>query len=136
MAKIKKTLTNHQTWKALNSKDHFQRFFKDYLKILQNKLPKHEVIGHNYSFSYHSCGQPHDKRNRDWRPFQHLEFYCQKNRYDLDAVRDMIELRINRKLLCECELLHDERSMRRKELELTFGLDFGGPVCKREFDIV
>jgi hypothetical protein len=135
MPKIKKTLTNHQTWKALNCKDHFQRFFKDYLELLQNKLTKRDVIGHNYSHSYYTCGQPHDRRNRDWLPFQNLEWFCRKHSYDFDAVKDMIEERIGRKLLCECELLHDERTMRRKELELTFGLDFGGPMG-REFDIV
>jgi hypothetical protein len=135
MAKIKKTLTNHQTWKELNSNNNFQQFFRDYLAMLQNKLIKREVIGHNYRYIYHSCGQPHDRRNRDWLPFQNLDWFCRKHNYDFDAVRDLIEERINRKLVCECELLHDQRTMRRKELELAFGLDFGGPGGK-EFDIV
>lgn len=69
------------------------------------------------------------------KPFQNLESYCQRNRYDFDAIKDMIKERIGRKLLCECELLHDERTTRRKELELVFGVDFGRPGG-REFDIV
>lgn len=126
MAKIRKILTNHQTWKELSSNDNFQEFFKGYLKLLQNKLFKHEIIGHNNKYSYHTCGQSHDRRNRDWKPFQNLEWYCKKTRYDLDAIKDIIEERIGRNLVCECELLHDDRTMRRMELERTFGLDFKG----------
>lgn len=136
MPKRKKILTNHQTWKELSSNDKFQQFFKDYLALLQRKLQKREVVGHNYSYSYFTCGQSHDRRDPAFKPFQNLEWYCQKHRYDFDAVKDMIEERIGRKLLCECELLHDDRTMRRKELKLTFGLDFGGPGGSREFDIV
>ena len=102
---------------------------------LQNKLIKREVIGQNYSYSYHTCGQLHDRRNRDWMPFQNLEWYCKKTRYDFYAVKDIIEERIGRKLLCECELLHDDRTMRRMELERIYGLDFGG-FGGRNFDIV
>ena len=134
MPKMKKTLTNHQTWTELSSNDNFQKFFKGFLELLQNKLPKHEVIGHKHSYSYYKCAQPHDRRNRDWKPFQNLEWYCKKKRYDFYAVKDMIEERIGRKLVCECELLHDERTMRRRELEQVFGVDFGGPGG-REFDI-
>ena len=135
MAKRKQIRTNQETWKELSSKDNFQIFFKCFLQLLQKKLPKHEVIGHNYSYSYHTCGQRHDQRNREWKPFQNLEWYCKKKRYDFYAVKDIIEQRIGRKLLCECELLHDERTIRRKELERVFGVDFGGPGG-REFDIV
>jgi hypothetical protein len=135
MPKRKQIRTSQQTWKEL-SNDNFQKFFKGFLELLQNNLPKHEVIGNNNKYSYHTCGQPHDRRNRDWNPFKNLEWYCKKTRYDFYAVKDMIEERIGRKLLCECELLHDGRSMRRKELERVFGVDFGGPGNSREFDIV
>jgi hypothetical protein len=134
MAKRKQILTNQQTWKEL-SNDNFQKFFKGFLELLQSKLQKHEVIGHNYSYKYHTCGQPHDRRNRDWKRFNVLEFFCLKHRFYFYAFRDLIEEKIGRKLICECELLHDNRAMRRKELELVFGVDFGGPGG-REFDIV
>jgi len=134
MPKRKPLRTHQQTWKEL-SNDNFQKFFKDYLNLLQNKLIKREVIGQNYRYSYHTCGQPHDRRNRDWMPFQNLEWYCKKTRYDFYAVKDIIEERIGRKLLCECELLHDDRTMRRRELEQVFGVDFGG-FGGRNFDIV
>jgi hypothetical protein len=134
MPKRKQICTSQQTWKELRN-DNFQKFFKGYLELLQKKLQKREVIGQNYKYSYFTCGQPHDQRNREWRPFHNLELYCKKTRYDFYAVKDIIEERIGRKLLCECELLHDDRTMRRRELEQVFGVDFGGP-SGRDFDII
>jgi hypothetical protein len=135
MRNRKKILTNEQTWNKLAIDENFQKFFKGFLKLLQNKLQKGEVIGHNYSYSYCTCGQRHDPRNPTWKPFQNLEMYCQKNGYDFFAARDLIEERIGRRLVCECELLNNEGAMRRKTLERVFGLDFGGPGG-RDFDIV
>jgi hypothetical protein len=37
----------------------------------------------------------------------------------------MIEERIGRKLICECQLLNDDKEIRRRDLERTFGVDFG-----------
>jgi hypothetical protein len=37
------------------------------------------------------------------------------------------ELRMGRKLVCECEMLRDDEKRRRIELEKIFGVDFGGP---------
>ena len=42
----------HQTWAELSSDEAFQKFFKGFLELLQNKLSKQEVIGHNYSYVY------------------------------------------------------------------------------------
>ena len=126
MPKRTKIRTSQQTWKELSSDENFQKFFRGFLELLQNKLQKREVIGANYEYSYFTCGQSHDRRNQDWRAFQNLEKYCQRNCFDFYAVSDIIEERIGRKLLCECELLHDDRTMRRKDLERVFGLDFEG----------
>ena len=134
MAKRKKICTSQQTWRELSSNDNFHKFFKSYLELLQNKLTKREVIGRNDNYHYFTCAQPHDRRNRDWKSFQNLEWYCKKTRYDFYAVKDIIEERIGRKLICECELLHDDRTMKRKDLERVFGVDFGGPGG-RDFDI-
>jgi hypothetical protein len=135
MQHTKKILTNEKTWQELSINKNFQEFFKGFIKLLQNKLQKSEVIGHNYRYSYYTCGQRHYPRNPAWRPFQNLESYCQKNSLDFFAARDSIEEKIGRRLVCECQLLNNENEMRRKELERTFGLDFGGPAG-REFDIV
>ena len=126
----------HQTWAELSSDEAFQKFFKGFLELLQNKLSKQEVIGHNYSYVYFTCGQPHDPRNPKWKPFQHLEQYCERTRFDFLTVKDIIEDRIGRKFQCECQLLRDDRAMRRFKLEKMFGVDFSGMSGQKEFDII
>jgi hypothetical protein len=54
---------------------------------------------------YYTCGQDHDKRNRDWKPFQILERHCFDEGYEFYEAKDLIEERICRRLVCECEIL-------------------------------
>jgi len=70
-----------------------------------------------------------------WKPFDLLWAYCKDTGYDFYEAKDMIEERIGRKLMCECELLNDRRAIRRKELQSMFGVDFG-EAEKREVDVV
>ncbi len=126
----------HKTWADLGSDEIFHKFFKGYLELIHIKLFKREVIGHNYSDSYYTCGQPHDPRNPKWKPFQHLEQYCERTRFDFLTVKDIIEDRIGRKIICECQLLRDDRTRRRFELERIYGVDFSGMSGQRDFDIV
>ena len=77
----------------------------------------------------------YDRRNPDWKPWKHLEWYCEKKRFDFYAVKEIIEDRIGRKLTCECQMLNDEKSIRRMTLQKVFGMDFGGSGM-RDFDIV
>ena len=76
-------------------------------------------------YRYYTCAQEHDCRNPAWKPFQHLMWYCQESGYDFYEALDMIEERIGRKLICECQLLSDDKEIRRRDLERTFGVDFG-----------
>jgi hypothetical protein len=46
--------------------------------------------------------------------------------YHFETVEDEFE-RIGRKLVCECEMLRDDKKRRRMELEKMFGVDFGEP---------
>ena len=117
MKKKKPMRTVAKTWSDLSSDEEFQNFFRGLLELLQNKLFKREVIGHNYTYSYYTCGQPHDPRNRKWKPWKHLEWYCERTRFDFLAVKEIIQDRIGRKLTCECQLLNDEKSMRRMTLQ-------------------
>jgi len=126
----------HKTWADLSSDEIFHKFFRGLLEILQNKLIKGEVIGHNYSDSYFTCGQLHDTRNPKWKPFQHLEQYCERTGFDFLSVKDIIEDRIGRKFICECQLLRDDRARRRFELERIYGVDFSGMSGQRDFDVV
>jgi hypothetical protein len=125
-----------KTWADLSSDEIFHKFFRGLLELLQNKLTKCEVIGHNYSDSYYTCGQPHDPRNPKWKPFQHLERFCERTRFDFLSVKDIIEDRIGRKFKCECQLLRDDRARRRFELERIYGVDFSGMSGQRDFDVV
>jgi len=125
-----------KTWADLSNDEIFHKFFSGLLELLQNKLFKREVIGHNYTDSYYTCGQLHDRRNPGWKPFQHLEQYCERTRFDFLSVKDIIEDRINRKFQCECQLLRDDQAKRRFELERIYGVDFSGMSGQRDFDVV
>jgi hypothetical protein len=61
--------------------------------------------------------------------------YCERTGYDFYVVRDIIFERIGRKLVCECEMLRDDKKQRRMELERIFGVDFGRPG-ERELELV
>lgn len=114
----------------------FQKFMKEYIDLLQKSLTKIKVKGDSYSSSHYTCGQPHDRRNPSWQPFRLLSQSCKKYNYDPLIARDIIEDRIGRKFQCECELLRDDRAIRRFELEKMFGVDFSGMSGQREFDII
>ena len=132
--KFKNSMSNHirsadYTWMILNQMPNFQRFFRGYLDILKSNLQQVSVMGNdgNERYRYYTCGQEHDRRNPAWKPFQHLMRYCEKERYDFYEAKDMIEEQIGRKLICECQLLNDDKEIRRRDLERTFGVDFGEP---------
>ncbi len=128
-------MTPDLTYLALSVESNFQRFFKSYLEVLQKKFKQIEVHGNNHSYSYYTCGQIHDPRNPAWKPFQHLWDYCEKTRYDFFEVRNMLEERIGQKVVCECQLMGDDRERRRMELTRVFGVDFGEPG-NRGVDVV
>jgi hypothetical protein len=99
--------TADHTWMILNQMPNFQRFFRGYLDILKSNLQQVSVMGNDGKerYRYYTCGQDHDHRNPAWKPFQHLMRYCEKERLDFYEAKDMIEERIGRKLICECDLL-------------------------------
>ena len=127
------TYTPDKTWLDLNQPHIFQPFFAGYLDLLQKKLPKVEVKG-STNYSYYCCGQDHYRRNPNWKPWHHLEWYCDKTRYDFSEARDMIFERIGRKPDCECELLKNDDEIRRHELK-ALGVDIGKPG-KRDFGVL
>jgi len=134
MKKKKQMRTPDKSWLDLRQTKIFQNFFRGFLELLQKRLQRIEVKG-KLEYSYYTCGKPHDKRNPDWKPWQYLWDYCELTGYDFFETRDMIEERIGRKLHCECELVRDDKSLRRMELERMFGVDFGAPG-RKELDVV
>ncbi len=131
----KEMKTPDLTYLALSVESNFQKFFKGYIELLQKKFKEIEVHGNNCSYTYRTCGQIHDPRNPEWKPFQHLWGYCLRTRYDFFEARNILEERIGHKLTCECQLLEDDRERRRRELTRVFGVDFGEPG-NRSVDVV
>jgi hypothetical protein len=95
----------------LGQDEYFQPFFKAYLELLKANLTVIPVMdqGGRLSHQYLTCGQAHDRRNPDWKPFRLLERHCEASGYDFLEARDMIEERIGRKLTCECDILSQPR---------------------------
>ena len=71
---------------------------------------------------YWTCGQDHDPRNWNWKPWQHLERLCRKQGLDDFAVRDIIFEHLGRKLECECQVLLMRGNCGRRLLEGNSGL--------------
>ena len=116
--------TPDATWLDLRKPHRFQEFFVGLLEYLKSKLQLVTVAG---SHDYYTCGQLHERWNQHWKPFAHLWAYCEKTGHDFYMAKDMIEERISKNPKCECDLLNDEKEIRRKELQTMFGVDFGIP---------
>jgi hypothetical protein len=123
-----------KTWTDLEQVPIFQKFMKEYIDLLQNKLKKVEVRGHSQNSYYYACGQIHDRRNPAWKPFKFLTQICKKYNYDPLIAREIIEDRIGRNLECECQIIDNNAENRRKELINNFGADLGAPG-RRDFDV-
>ena len=102
-----KTLTPDHTYLRLRQDEYFQPFFRRYLELLKPHLKRIQVMDSNGHFhhSYLTCGQDHDRRNPEWKPFQILERHCLEEGYDFYEALDMVQEQIGRKLICKCELL-------------------------------
>ena len=85
----------------------YKQFMQGYLQLLRGNLKRYKVMDQNGDLRElrYSCGQNHDLRNPNWKPFQYLEQICLKCGYDDMEARDVIEERIGRRLECECQLL-------------------------------
>jgi hypothetical protein len=125
----------HETWKYLNQESNIQQFMKELLAYLQKNLQIIKVHDGKSSYQYYSCGQLHDPRNPLWKPYHHMQEFCREKRCDFRVVMSLLEDRIKRRPICECELLIDTADLRRKNLQTTFGMDFGTPG-NRELDII
>jgi hypothetical protein len=95
------------TWLKLCNDADFQDFIRGYLQVLRENLKQVTAIDQRGKprHSYYTCGQDHDRRNPNWKPFRLLSQYCQKQRLDDYEARELIENRIGRRLVCECELV-------------------------------
>ena len=72
---------------------------------------------------YWTCGQDYDPRNWNWKPWHHLERLCCKQGLDDLAIRDILVGHPGRNLECECQVIYDERGLRKETLKRQFGVD-------------
>ena len=135
MKRPPKMRTPDHTRLNLGQEKCYRSFIEGYLKVLQTNLKQVKHIGHNYSYTIYTCGEPHYEGNPNWKPFKLLWDYCERTGYDFFVARDIIFERFGRKLVCECEMIGDNEKRRRMELEKMFGVDFGEPG-RRDLDIV
>jgi hypothetical protein len=94
-----------------------------------------ELKGNLRATSYYTCGEGHDPKSRNYKPFKHLEAYCKKEGLNAAGIRDTIENAIWRRVECECEILNDEKEVKRRKLWVACGMDFG-ESGKRDMDVV
>lgn len=66
---------------------------------------------------------------------KHLEAYCKKKGLNAAGIRDTIENALWRSVDCECQILNEEKEVKRKKLWVAFGMDFG-ESGKRDTDVV
>ena len=135
MKRPPKMRTPDHTRLNLGQEKYYRPFIEGYIKVLQANLKQVKHIGHNYSYKTYTCGESHDERNPNWKPFEALWNYSERKGYDFFVARDIIFERLGRKLVCECEMLRDDKKLRRLELERMFGVDFG-ESGRRDVDLV
>jgi len=106
------------------------------LEYLRQKLTKVELHGANRTYTYYTCGQDHDPRNPNWKPFKNLEVFCKREKTYMPRFLAVIEDVIGRTFDCECEMLNDKREVSRIRLAVTFGVDFDEKKGKRDCDVM
>jgi len=116
-----KNRTAYGTYLFLAEPCTLENFMRDYRQILTAQFQKVRIGGDG---EYWTCGQDHDPRNWNCKPWQLLERLCLKRGLDDIAVRDILEEHLGRKLECECQGLYDERELRKEALKMQFGVDF------------
>jgi hypothetical protein len=115
--------------------EQFRADLKKCLQFLKDHLQKVELHGANRTYSYYTCGQDHDPRNPNWKPFRNLEVFCKKEKIYMPRFLAVIEDVIGRTFDCECELLNDRKEVARIKLAAAFGVDFG-EEGKRDCDVI
>ena len=80
---------------------------------------------------YWNCGQVHDHRNWNWKLLHNHENLCPEQGFYDFFKRDILLELLRRQLECECQLLFDERVLRKEALKKRFGIDFNSGEVKR-----
>ena len=96
-----------KTYVELDQPEIYRRFMRAYFEQLRKNLKQYKVMDQKGVFKeiQYSCGQEHNSRNPNWKPFQYLEQHCRRCGYDDMEAREVIEDQIGRRLICEYQLL-------------------------------
>ena len=89
-----KNRTAYGTYLHLTDPGTLENFLQEYRRILIQNFQKIRIEG---SMEYWSCGQDHDPRNWNWKPWQHLERLCRKQGLDEFFVKNIFFKRMGRK---------------------------------------
>jgi hypothetical protein len=116
--------------------EQFREQVKRCLAYPEEKLKKVEIQAGNRTYSYYTCGQDHDRRNPNWRPFKNLEVFCKKEKTCMQGFLSGIEGLIGRTFDCECEMLNSREEVARIRLAAAFGIDFAQKNRKRDCDVI
>ena len=114
--------TAHMTHLYLSDPKHLRKFLREFRAILKRNYQSINYAGEER----YTCGQEHDHRNPNWKPFKYFEPYCLKEGLDDFEVRDFLEKYLHRRIICECHILIDEKALRKRDLMRQFGVDFEG----------
>jgi len=107
----KPILSPDATWLEIHKPGEFRRFYQGLIDLLKRKLQRIDVgdSGHYY----YTCGEIHDRCNKNWEPFIQMWSYSDRKQLDFYVVKDLIEEHLGRELECECEILGDKKAIRR-----------------------
>ena len=112
----------HMTYLYLSVPENLAKFLSEFRQIPKNNYQTITIEGEKR----YTCGQEHTRLNPNWEPFKHLERYSLEQGLDDFEVRDFLEEYLNRRIICECDILIDRRAERKRDLARVFGLDFEG----------
>ena len=90
-----KQRTAYGTYLYIAEPGTLETFIRDYSRILMEIFQKVGIEGGGEDWT---CGQGHDPRNWNWKPWHHLEQLCRKRGLDDFAVRDILFEHLGRKL--------------------------------------
>ena len=121
-ARLPHQRTAHMTYLYLSVPKQLNKLLHEFRKILKHHYQIINVAGEE-RYTY---GQIHDRMNPSWKPFQYLERYCLQEGLDDFEVRDFLEEYLHRRIICECQILIDEKGMRKRDLMMQLGMDFRG----------
>lgn len=109
-------------WQIMKG-DNLGKLYLGLKKYLKSKLTLTTIN----NFEYYSCGhEAHDPSDPGWEPFKNYEKYFQEKGYNDLIFREIMEERLGKKLICECEILNDLESVKLARLR-SFGFALWNP---------